>query len=111
MPSEPAPATNSDVDLLNENDADFVAGFDRLYARTWGDGAIPAKYKELTGVTLSVVIRCEPCLSYHIKMALAAKATKPQFVEAIRLGILSAGSATIPTARHGYRVLRELGVL
>jgi len=111
MPSEPAGATTSDVDLLDANDADFVAGFDRLYSQTWGDGAIPAKYKELTGVTLSVVIRCEPCLAYHIKMALAEKATKPEFIDAIRIGILSAGSATIPTARYGYRVLRELGVL
>jgi len=110
MPTDTAP-TSVEVDLLEANDADFVAGFDKLYAQTWGDGAIPAKYKELTGVTLSVVIRCEPCLAYHIKMALAEKATKPEFVDAIRIGILSAGSATIPTARYGYRVLRELGVL
>ena len=110
MPSETTRA-NTDVDLLEDNDADFVAGFDKLYAQTWGEGAIPLKYKELTGVTLSVVIRCEPCLSYHLKMALAARATKAEFIEAIRLGILSAGSATIPTARHGYRVLRELGVV
>jgi len=106
-----ADTASPEVDLLEANDADFIAGFDKLYTQTWGEGAIPAKYKELTGVTLSVVIRCEPCLAYHIKMALAAKATKPEFVEAIRLGILSAGSATIPTARHGYGMLRELGVL
>jgi AhpD family alkylhydroperoxidase len=104
-------AASPEVDLLDANDADFAAGFDKLYTQTWGEGAIPAKYKELTGVALSVVIRCEPCLSYHIKRAVAAKATKAEFVEAIRIGILSAGSATIPTARHGYRVLRELGVL
>jgi AhpD family alkylhydroperoxidase len=110
MPTDTTP-TRVEVDLLEANDSDFVAGFDRLYAQTWGDGAIPAKYKELTGVTLSVVIRCEPCLAYHIKRALAEKATKPEFVDAIRIGILSAGSATIPTARYGYRVLRELGVL
>jgi AhpD family alkylhydroperoxidase len=104
-------AASPEVDLLEANDADFAAGFDKLYTQTWGEGAIPAKYKELIGVTLSVVIRCEPCLSYHLKRALAAKATKIEFVEAIRIGILSAGSATIPTARYGYRVLRELGVL
>ena len=108
MPTEPA---SPDVDLLDANDADFAAGFDKLYTQTWGEGAIPAKYKELTGIALSVVIRCEPCLSYHIKRALAAKATRAEFVEAIRIGILSAGSATIPTARYGYRELRELGVL
>jgi AhpD family alkylhydroperoxidase len=104
-------AASPEVDLLDANDADFAAGFDKLYTQTWSEGAIPAKYKELTGIALSVVIRCEPCLSYHIKRALAANATKPEFVEAIRIGILSAGSATIPTARYGYRVLRELGVL
>ncbi len=104
-------APRPEVDLLDANDADFAAGFDKLYTQTWAEGAIPAKYKELTGVALSVVIRCEACLAYHIKRALAAKATKAEFVEAIRIGILSAGSATIPTARHGYRVLRELGVL
>jgi AhpD family alkylhydroperoxidase len=104
-------AASPEVDLLDANDADFAAGFDKLYTQTWGEGAIPAKYKELTGIALSVVIRCEPCLSYHIKRALAAKVTKAEFVEAIRIGILSAGSATIPTARYGYRVLRELGVL
>ena len=106
-----ADTASPEVDLLEANDADFIAGFDKLYTQTWSEGAIPAKYKELTGVTLSVVIRCEPCLGYHIKMALAEKATKPEFVDAIRLGILSAGSATIPTARYGYGVLRELGVL
>ena len=109
MPSDTA--TPIEIDLLDANDADFVAGFDKLYEKTWGEGAIPAKYKELIGVTLSVVIRCEPCLAYHVKMALAAEATKAEFVEAMRIGILSAGSATIPTARYGYRVLRELGVL
>jgi hypothetical protein len=30
-------------------------------------------------------------------------------VESIRLAILSTGSITIPTARYGYRLLREHG--
>ena len=70
-----------EVDLIEANDADFIAGFDKLYTQTWGEGAIPAKYKELMGVALSVVIRCEPCLSYHIKRALTAQATKAEFVD------------------------------
>ena len=44
-------------------------------------------------------------------MALAAGATREEFVESIRLAILSAGSITIPTARYGYRLLREHGVV
>ncbi len=80
-------------------------------ALTSGAAAIPPKYKELTGVALSIANRCDPCLVYHIRMALAAGATKEEFVESIRLAILSVGSITIPTARYGYRLLREHGVL
>jgi len=50
------PADASPEDLLSKNDAEFVAGFERLYGQTWGEGAIPAKYKELSGVSLSVAI-------------------------------------------------------
>ena len=98
-------------DPIEVNDADFAAKFDVLYGDTWGAGAIPAKYKELTGISISVVTRCEPCLAHHLRMAHGQKATREEFVEAIRLGILTGGSITIPTARYGYKLLQDLGVL
>jgi AhpD family alkylhydroperoxidase len=98
-------------DPIEVNDADFAGKFDALYGNTWGTGAIPAKYNELTGVSISVVTRCEPCLAHHLRMAHGQKATKEEFVEAIRLGLLTGGSITIPTARYGYKVLQDLGVL
>ena len=109
----PDPLSESPVpeDLLSKNDAEFVAGFDRLYAQTWGDGAIPQKYKELTGVTLSVVTRCEGCLTYHVRMAAKAGATGKEAIEAMRIGLLSGGSVTIPTIRIGYKALLELGLI
>jgi AhpD family alkylhydroperoxidase len=111
MPEKNAVSPPEAVDLLQASDAEFVAVFDKLYELTWGTAAIPAKYKELTGVTLSIANRCDPCLVYHIRMALAEGATKGEFVDSIRLAILSAGSITIPTARYAYRLLREQGVL
>ena len=98
-------------DPFELHDPQFAAGFDALYTQTWGAGAIPPKYKELTGVSLSIVSRCEPCLAYHLKMAHGHSATQAELVEAIRIGVLSGGSVTIPTARAGYRVLQELGTL
>jgi AhpD family alkylhydroperoxidase len=95
-------------DPLVANDPAFYGVFGPLYEEAWGDGAIPARYKELAGVTLSVVIRCEPCLGHHVRMAHAAGATLDQFAEALRLGVLAGGSAGIPTARRAYAVLDEL---
>ena len=80
-----------------QNDAGMVA---RTHHRS------RAEYKELTGVPLSIANRCDPCLAYHIRMALAAGATRQEFVESIRLAILSTGSITIPTTRYGYGLLR-----
>jgi hypothetical protein len=34
-----------------------------------------------------------------------------EFVDSIRLSILSSGSITIPTARNAYHLLREHGVV
>jgi len=44
-------------------------------------------------------------------MALAAGATRQEFVESIRLAILSTGSITIPTTRYGYGLLRARGAV
>ncbi len=98
-------------DLLAANDAEFVAGLDRMYERTRSAGAIPARYQELSGVTLSVVTRCEPCLAHHLRMAAKAGATGAEAIDALRLGMRTGGPVTIPTVRAGYRSLRELGLI
>jgi AhpD family alkylhydroperoxidase len=97
-------------DPLNEGDPTFMATFDTLYAQTWGGDAIPAKYKELAGVALSIVGRCDACLAYHLRMCHEHQATRAEIIEMIRLAILSGGSITIPTARYAYTVMRDLGI-
>ena len=96
-------------DPLAEGDPAFMEQFDALYIQhVWGDGAVPAKYKEWAGVALSIIGRCEPCLAYHLRMSVQAGMSKAELVEAIRLGIMSGGSITIPTARYAYSVMEEL---
>ena len=73
-------------------------------------GAIPEKYKQLTGVSISVMERCETCLGWHLKQAVRLGANKAELIEAIRLGLLTGGSITIPTARKAYELLGDLKV-
>ena len=112
--SDPA-ATNSSpaaaqIDPIEANDPDFSARFGDLYEKTWGPGAIPEKYKQLTGISISVVERCETCLSWHLKQAVRVGATKAELIEAIRLGQLTGGSICIPTVRRAYEIVIELKV-
>ena len=104
----PSPATSAArKDPIETNDPDFSASFDALYQKTWGSGAIPEKYKQLTGVSISIVERCETCLGWHIKQAIRLGANKNELIEAIRVGLLTGGSITIPTVRKAYEILEE----
>jgi AhpD family alkylhydroperoxidase len=41
----------------------------RMREATYTDGAVPAKYKVLTALTISIVTKCEPCIRAYTRMA------------------------------------------
>jgi len=113
IPAEPLAQTATPaakVDPIEASDPEFSGSFDSLYQKTWGPGAIPEKYKQLTGVSISIVERCETCLGWHLKEAVRLGANKGELIEAIRLGLLTGGSITIPTVRKAYELLGDLKV-
>jgi len=100
-----ATAADSSSDPIAANDPAFMATYSTQYKLAWGDGAIPAKYKQLTGISISVVLRCEACLTHHINMAVKAKAGRNEVVEAMRVGLVAGGSAGLPVMQTGYAAL------
>jgi AhpD family alkylhydroperoxidase len=81
-----------------------------LYIRKPGARAIPEKYKQLTGVSISVIESSETCLGWHLKQAVRLGANKGELIEAVRLGLLTGGSITIPTVGKAYELLGDLKV-
>lgn len=106
--ARPAAAADSNKDPVSDNDVAFMATYSSQYKMAWGDGAIPAKYKQLTGVTVSVAIRCEPCLAHHITMAVRSKAARSEVIEALRLGLVAGGSPGLTVMQAGYATLDSL---
>jgi AhpD family alkylhydroperoxidase len=102
--AEPAPVQQ---DPIVTNDPAFMATFAEQYKAAFGEGAIPAKYKQLSGATLSVVVKCEECLKYHVQKAIKLGATRQEIVEALRIGLLTGGSAGMPTMGAAYQVMDE----
>lgn len=92
-------------DPLVTNDSAFMAVFSQQYKAAFGEGAIPAKYKQLSGATLSVMVKCEECLVYHVQMAIKQGARRQEIVEALRIGLLAGGSAGMPTMGAAYMVM------
>lgn len=96
--------------LMSESD-DFFSQFGLLDDQVYSEGAIPKKYKELTGLSISVLTRCEECIMYHIQECLNHKATKQEIIESIKIGVIGGGSITYPSARFAFNVLKDLKVL
>lgn len=96
--------------LMATND-DFFKKFGTLDDEVYSEGAIPKKYKELCGLSISVFSKCNECILYHIQGCITAGANKQEIIEAIKIGVIGAGSVTYPNARYAFQILEELKLL
>jgi AhpD family alkylhydroperoxidase len=101
------PAKAPPEDPITVNDRAFMGVFEGQYDKAFADGAVPAKYKDLSAAVLSVAVKCEGCLKFHIKQAIAHGATRAEIVEMMRIALIAGGSAGIPTMRSAYQVMDD----
>jgi ribonuclease HI len=97
---------------LNENvekaDNFLVKRFYNLDHNTYLEGALPAKYKELMGLTASACLRCDDCITYHVVQSYRLGVTRAEQEEAINVALVVGGSIVIPHMRRAYELLTEL---
>ena len=75
---------------------------------TYQDGALSAKTKELLGLTASMVLRCDDCVSYHIGQCIESGCSKDEIVEAMSVALVVGGTIVIPHMRRAIDFLDEL---
>ncbi len=93
------------------NSDDFFKKFGKLDDEAFAPGVIPKKYKELTMISVSIVSKCTECITYHIEQSIKEGATLPELIEAIKMGMMAAGSTTYPYIRHSFSVLFEMNLI
>lgn len=96
--------------LMSKTDS-FFEMFGKLDSEVYADGAIPKKYKELTGLAISLLSRCEECILYHLQECLAAGCSESELIEAIKMGVIGGGSITYPYARIAFSAMRDLDLV
>lgn len=73
--------------------------------KTYRDGSLNKKHKELIAVGISIVINCESCMEWHIKQALNEGASEDEILESIEVGIEMSGGPGTVSARFAMNVL------
>lgn len=82
----------------------FFALDDRCYEA----GAVDARTKELAGLSASLVLRCDDCISYHVAQAVEQGVSREEILEIFDVGLIVGGSIVIPHLRRAVEFLDEL---
>ncbi len=81
--------------------------FVEMEEKTFADGHLSKKHKELIAIGISLVNSCESCLEWHIKQALDAGATMEEVIEALEVGFEMGIGPTTVTSRFAMKVLKH----
>jgi len=81
--------------------------FFSLDSRAYEAGALSTKIKELLGLTASLVLRCDDCVTYHVVRCVEEGVSDAEFFDAFNVALVVGGSITIPHLRRAVERLEE----
>ena len=85
-----------------------IKRFFALDTQVYEDGALDKRTKELLGLVASIVLRCDDCITYHIKQCVTCGVTREQFMDAFNVALVVGGSITIPHLRRAVENLDQV---
>ena len=69
--------------------------------------ALDSKTKELIAMAISVAVRCDDCIAFHVKAALANGATQEEVLEALGMAIYMGAGPSVMYASHALEAFRQ----
>lgn len=93
--------------ILNSGFRDFNKFF-ALDNKAYINGALPAKMKELMGLSSSMVLRCNDCIFYHIDRAIEEGASREELLETFNIALIVGGSIVIPHLRYAFEIMENI---
>ena len=76
------------------------ASFARLNRLAMESDALPAKTKELMALAISIALRCDGCIAYHVHDAIRAGASRQEMLETLGVAVMMGGGpATVYAAQ------------
>ena len=85
---------------LHKGVPQVMKGFGEMGKAAIADGALDAKTKELIALAVGVAARCDGCIAFHTKAALAAGATDEEVWETLGMAIYMGAGPAVMYANH-----------
>ena len=84
-----------------------VTSFGGLHKSAMAEGALSAKNKELIALGISIALRCDGCVSYHVSGALKTGASREEVLETIGVAIMMGGGPGMIYACEAFAALEQ----
>lgn len=93
---------------LNAAVPEAAKGFAELSKAVKDNGPIGVKEKEYIALGMSVVLRCEPCINFHVEALMKAGATREELGDVLAMAIQMGGGPGLMYAGHALACWDEL---
>ena len=84
-----------------------TGGLVRMRQEAYRDATVPAKYKLLTAMAISIAIRCEPCIQAYVQMAWDKGITQEELIEFLQVAMTMQGCPGEEWALKAYAAYKE----
>ena len=93
---------------LNALVPETAKGFGELSRAVKDNGPLSVKEKEYIALGMSVVLRCEPCINFHVEALMKAGATREELGDVLAMAVQMGGGPGLMYAGHALACWDEL---
>ena len=90
----------SQLRTLRADVPEVMKAFGNIAQAALAPKALDSKTKELIAVGISVAIRCDDCIAFHVKAALQQGASREEVIEALGMAIYMGAGPSVMYATH-----------
>jgi AhpD family alkylhydroperoxidase len=93
---------------LNALVPEAAKGFGALSKGVKDHGTLDVKQKEFVALGMSIILRCEPCINFHVEALMKAGATREELGDVLAMAIQMGGGPGLMYAGHALACWDEL---
>ncbi|MBX3120668.1 MAG: carboxymuconolactone decarboxylase family protein [Fimbriimonadaceae bacterium] len=83
-----------------------TGGLLRMRQDAYRDGVVPAKFKLLTAMAISIAIRCEPCIHAYVQRAIDKGVSQDELIEFLEVAMTMQGCPGEEWALKAYALYK-----
>ena len=98
---------SAELKNLRGGASDVMKGFSAVAQAALAPKALDAKTKELIALAISVAVRCDDCIAFHVKAALERGASRAEVLETLGMAIYMGAGPAAMYASHALEAFTQ----